>query len=110
MEVHTTLIRSEKLHTEPSSEDWDIPESSKRTECSFEPAEDVKDAVVTDDGRTLRISMVLDPKYESALVNFLKANIKPGSKPVKQCLHRFNDEKCKAIGEEMKKLLSLGFV
>jgi hypothetical protein len=36
-------------------------------------------------------------------------NIKPGSKPVKQRLHRFNDEKCKAIGEVMK-LLSAGFI
>jgi hypothetical protein len=30
--------------------------------CSFEPAQDVKDAVVSDDGRTLRIGMALDPK------------------------------------------------
>jgi hypothetical protein len=28
----------------------------------------------------------------------LKLNIKTGSKPVKQRLRRFNDEKCKAIG------------
>jgi hypothetical protein len=39
-----------------------------------------------------------------------KLNIKLGSKPVKQCLRRFNDEKCKAIGEEVMKLLSAGFV
>jgi hypothetical protein len=39
-----------------------------------------------------------------------KLNIKPGSKPVKQCLCRFNDEKSKAIGEEVMKLLSTGFV
>jgi hypothetical protein len=39
-----------------------------------------------------------------------KLNIKPGSKLVKQRLHHFNDEKCKAIGEEIKKLLSLGFI
>jgi hypothetical protein len=37
-------------------------------------------------------------------------NIEPGSKPVKQCLRRFNDEKCKAIGEEIVKLLSAGFI
>jgi hypothetical protein len=37
-------------------------------------------------------------------------NIKPGSKPVKQRLRRFNDEKCKAIGEEILKLLSAGFI
>jgi hypothetical protein len=37
-------------------------------------------------------------------------NIKPGSKPVEQRLRRFNDEKCKAIGEEVMKLLSVGFI
>jgi hypothetical protein len=39
-----------------------------------------------------------------------KLNIKPKSKLVKQCLCRFNNEKCKAIGEEIKKLLSSGFI
>jgi hypothetical protein len=39
-----------------------------------------------------------------------KLNIKPGWKPVKQRLHRFNNEKCKAIGEEIVKLLSAGFI
>jgi hypothetical protein len=39
-----------------------------------------------------------------------KLNIKPGSKPVKQRLHHFNDDKCKAIGEEILKLLSAGFI
>jgi hypothetical protein len=39
-----------------------------------------------------------------------KLNIKLGSKPVKQHLRRFNDEKCKAIGEEILKLLSVGFI
>jgi hypothetical protein len=37
-------------------------------------------------------------------------NIKLGSEPVKQRLRRFNDEKCKAIGEEVMKLLSAGFI
>jgi hypothetical protein len=37
-------------------------------------------------------------------------NIKSGSKPVKQRLCRFNDDKCKAIGEEIKMLLSSGFI
>jgi hypothetical protein len=97
-------------------------------------AKDVKDAAVSDDGRMLRIGETLDPKKESGLVDFLKANlnvfawkpsdmkgvprevaehklnIKPESKPVKQHLRRFNDEKCKAIGEEIKKLLSSGFI
>jgi hypothetical protein len=39
-----------------------------------------------------------------------KLNIKPGSKPVKQRLRRFNDEKCKVIGEEILNLLSAGFI
>jgi hypothetical protein len=56
------LIRSERLHAEPPSEDPDIPESSKQSACSFEPAKDVKDAAISDDGRTLRIGSTLDPK------------------------------------------------
>jgi hypothetical protein len=39
-----------------------------------------------------------------------KLNIKPGSKPVKQRLCRFNDEMCKAISKEILKLLSAGFI
>jgi glutamate 5-kinase len=39
-----------------------------------------------------------------------KLNIKLGSKSVKQRLRRFNNEKCKAIDEEIMKLLSAGFI
>jgi predicted thioredoxin/glutaredoxin len=39
-----------------------------------------------------------------------KLNIKLKSKPVKQRLRRLNDDKCKAIGEEILKLLSAGFI
>jgi hypothetical protein len=39
-----------------------------------------------------------------------KLNIKLGSKPVKQRLHRLIDDKCKAIGEEILKLLSARFI
>jgi hypothetical protein len=39
-----------------------------------------------------------------------KLNIKSGSKSVKQRLCRFNDKKCKAIGEEILKFLSVGFI
>jgi hypothetical protein len=56
------LIRSERLRAEPPSEDQDIPESSKRAAYSFELAKDVKDMVVSDDGRTLRIGTTLDAK------------------------------------------------
>jgi hypothetical protein len=55
-------IRSERLHAEPRSKDQDVPESSKRAACSFKHAKDVKDAVVSNDGRTLRIRTALDPK------------------------------------------------
>ena len=36
--------------------------------------------------------------------------IKPGSKSVKQCLRRFDEEKHRAIGEEITKLLVAGFI
>jgi hypothetical protein len=55
-------IQSERLQVEPQSEDQDVPESSKRAGCSFKPAKDVKDVVVSDGSRTLRIGMTLDPK------------------------------------------------
>jgi hypothetical protein len=55
-------VRSARLHAGPRFENQDIPESSKRAGCSFEPAKDVKDTVVSDDGRKLRIGMALDPK------------------------------------------------
>jgi hypothetical protein len=62
-----TLIRSERLHAKPPSEDPDIHESSKRATYSFEPTKDVKDAAVSDDGCTLRIG--------TTLVDFLKMNL-----------------------------------
>ena len=36
--------------------------------------------------------------------------IKPGSRPVKQHLRRFNEEKRRLIGEEIAKLLAAGFI
>ena len=36
--------------------------------------------------------------------------IHPGSKPVKQRLHRFDEGKCRTIGEEIAKLLAVGFI
>jgi hypothetical protein len=36
--------------------------------------------------------------------------IRPGSKPVKQRLHRFDKEKRRSIGEEISKLLAAGFI
>jgi hypothetical protein len=37
-------------------------------------------------------------------------DILPGSKPIKQCLHRFNDKRWKAIGEEIARLLAAGLI
>ena len=36
--------------------------------------------------------------------------IHPGSKPVKQCMRRFDKEKRRAIDEEIAKLLAVGFI
>ena len=36
--------------------------------------------------------------------------ILPGSKPVQQRLHRFDNERRRAIGEEITKLLATGFI
>jgi hypothetical protein len=36
--------------------------------------------------------------------------IRASSKPVKQHLRRFDEEKCKVIGEEIHKLLEAGFI
>ena len=36
--------------------------------------------------------------------------IHPGSKPVKQCLRRFDEGKHRAIGEEIAMLLVVGFI
>ena len=36
--------------------------------------------------------------------------IKPGSKPMKQRMRRFDEKKCRAIGEEIVKLLATRFI
>jgi hypothetical protein len=37
-------------------------------------------------------------------------NIKHGSRPVKQGLQRFNQEKCRAMGVELSRLLVIDFI
>ena len=39
-----------------------------------------------------------------------KLHIRPGSKPVKQPLRRFSEDKRRAIGAEIAKLLAGGFI
>jgi hypothetical protein len=34
----------------------------------------------------------------------------PGSKPVRQAMRHFGDEKCRAIAKEISKLLKVGFI
>jgi hypothetical protein len=36
--------------------------------------------------------------------------IRLGSRPVKQRLHLFDEEKCSAIGKEIERLLAAGFI
>jgi hypothetical protein len=55
-------MQSDRLHADPRFEDQDVSESSKRAACSFEPAKDVKDVVVSDNGCMLCIGTTLDPK------------------------------------------------
>jgi hypothetical protein len=43
-------------------------------------------------------------------VNKHALEIRASSKPVKQCLRRFDEEKRKVIGEEIHKLLEAGFI
>ena len=82
----------------------------------------------------VRIGTTLSSGLENALVDFLRGNkdifawkpsdilgilrevtkhtlkIHPGSKPVKQCLCRFDEEKRRAISEEIAKLSAARFV
>ena len=96
----------------------------------FKPANETKlvDFVPGDSSKQFSISTNLDPKYESALIEFIHENrdifawkpsdmpgvprelakhtlnIDPKFKPVKQFLRRFNKERRKAIGEEVARV------
>jgi hypothetical protein len=37
-------------------------------------------------------------------------DIQAGARPVKQSLRRFDEEKCRAIGEEVHRLMVVGFI
>jgi hypothetical protein len=37
-------------------------------------------------------------------------DIRAGARPVKQPLRRFDEEKCRAIGEEIHKMMAAGFI
>jgi hypothetical protein len=109
----------------------------KRHAGNFEPAETVKSVPLdpsNDASKQIRIGSELDPKLEAVLVDFLRANadvfawspsdmpgiprevaehsldIRAGARPVKQPLRRFDEEKRRAIGEEIHKLMAAGFI
>ena len=101
----------------------------------FKSAHETKlvDFVPGDSSQQFSISANLDPKYESALIEFIRENrdifawkpsdmpgvprelaehtlnVDPKFKPVKQFLCRFNEGR-KAIGEEVARLLAAGFI
>jgi hypothetical protein len=113
------------------------PLDVKRHAGNFEPAETVKSVPLdpsNDASKQIRISSELDPKLEEVLVDFLRANaevfawspsdmpgiprdvaehsldIRAGARPVKQPLRRFDEEKHRAIGEEIHKLMAARFI
>ena len=86
------------------------------------------------EGKTVRIGTTLSSELESTLIGFLRANrdifawkpsdmpgiprkvtehalkIRLGSKPVKQCLRRFDEGKHRTISEEITKHLVAEFI
>ena len=112
------------------------PTTEHEPVMKFKSADDTKlvDFVPGDSSKQFSISANLDPKSESALIEFIHENrdifawkpsdmpgvprelaehshnIDPKFKPVRQFLRRFNEERRKAIGEEVTRLLAAGFI
>jgi putative transposase len=102
----------------------------------FQPANDTKKILLdeSDPSKFVIIGTGLSTKWESKLTSFLRENwdifawspkdmpgmprelaehslhVRPDAKPVKQPLQRFAEEKRKAIGEEIARLLAAGFI
>jgi hypothetical protein len=112
-------------------------DSAAKHAGSFEAAEQTKEVPLdptAPEGKVLRVSSTLDPKYEVVLVDFLRANADifawspsdmPGilmevaehsldillhSRAVQQRLRHFDVERHQAIGVELRKLLEAGFI
>jgi hypothetical protein len=112
-------------------------DSSTKHAGSFEVAEQTKEVPLdpaTLGGKALRVSSTLDLKLEVVLVHFLRANadiftwspsnmpgiprevaehsldILPHSRAVQQRLHHFDEERHRAIGVELRKLLEARFI
>jgi hypothetical protein len=135
-ELASAVITSEELAVISDETAEEAPDS-KRNSGSFEPAVGVKEILIDPDNsgdKRVRIGIALSPKKESTLVDFLHSNkdifawkpsdmlgiprevaehalkIRLGSKPVKQCLCHFDEEKRRAIGEEIARLLAARFI
>jgi hypothetical protein len=114
-----------------------IPEKSDKANKP-QPVEEVLiktiDLGTGDSSKTTTIGAGLDPKYEDALINFLRANrdifawkpadmpgvpreliehslnVDPKATPKRQHLRRFADDRRDAIKKELAKLLATGFI
>ena len=136
VEYVEALAESEALIADLESLSKEVPDV-KRHAGNFEPAETVEAVPLDPSGdasRQTRIGSELDPKQEAVLVDFLRANadvftwstsdmpgiprdvaehsldIRARARPVKQPLRRFDEEKRRAIGEEIHKLMAAGFI
>jgi hypothetical protein len=114
----------------------DLDSTAKHAD-SFEAAEQTKEVPLdptAPEGKALRVTSTLDQKYEVVLVDFLRANtdifawspsdmpgitrkvvehsldILPHSRAVQQRLWRFDEERRRTIGAELRKLLEAGFI
>jgi hypothetical protein len=114
----------------------DLDSTAKRA-GSFEAAEQTKEVPLdpaATEGKALKVSSTLNPKQEVVLVDFLRANADifawspsnmPGisrevaehsldilahSRAVQQRLQSFDEERRRAIGVELRKLLEAGFI
>jgi hypothetical protein len=136
MEYAEALTESEALIADLERLSKEAPDAKRHT-GNFEPVEAVKSVSLdpsNDASKKVRISSELDSKQEAVLIDFLRANaevfawspsdmpgiprdvaehsldIRAGAQPVKQTLRRFDEEKRRAIGEEIHKLLAAGFI
>jgi hypothetical protein len=136
VEYAEALVESEALIADLEYLSKEVSDA-KRHAGNFEPAEAVKSVPLdpsNDSCKQVRIGSELDPKLEVVLVDFLCTNaevfawrpsdmpgiprdvaehsldIRAGARPVKQPLRRFNEEKRRAIGEEIHKLMVAGFI
>jgi hypothetical protein len=112
-------------------------DSAAKHAGSFEAAEQTKEVPLdpaAPEGKALMVSSTLDPKKEVVLIDFLCANadiftwspsdmpgiprevaehslnILPHSRAVQQRLRRFDEERRRAIGVELRKLLEAWFI